>query len=74
MKNARTGERKEKEAEIDTLIAESFRRGYRKAFFPIDKSDVDYEYFRALYEANGYRIVPTGYIGGVWQLTEDICW
>lgn len=22
----------------------------------------------------GYVIKPTGYIGGVWQLTEDICW
>lgn len=22
----------------------------------------------------GYRIEPTGYIGGVWQSTEDICW
>lgn len=22
----------------------------------------------------GYIIKPTGYIGGVWQLTEDICW
>ena len=22
----------------------------------------------------GYRIEPTGYIGGVWQRTEDICW
>ena len=22
----------------------------------------------------GYIIKPTGYIGGIWQLTEDICW
>ena len=22
----------------------------------------------------GYKFQPTGYIGGVWQLTEDICW
>lgn len=22
----------------------------------------------------GYRIEPTGYIGGVWQRTKDICW
>lgn len=22
----------------------------------------------------GYIVKPTGYIGGVWQLTEDICW
>lgn len=43
----------------------------------------DYTYFRfddysdevkkRFIEA-GYRIKPTGYIGGVWQLTEDIYW
>lgn len=43
----------------------------------------DYTYFRfddysdevkkRFIEA-GYRIKPTGYIGGVWQLSEDICW
>lgn len=22
----------------------------------------------------GYTFKPTGYAGGVWQLTEDICW
>ena len=22
----------------------------------------------------GYKFKPTGYIGGVWQRTEDICW
>ena len=22
----------------------------------------------------GYQIKPTGYSGGVWQTTEDICW
>ena len=28
------------------------------------------EWLRSL----GYRIEPTGYIGGVWQRTEDIVW
>ena len=23
---------------------------------------------------HGYTFVPTGYVGGVWQRTEDICW
>jgi len=22
----------------------------------------------------GYTFRPTGYVGGVWQLSEDICW
>ena len=26
------------------------------------------------FQQAGYIIKPTGYIGGVWQLTEDICW
>jgi hypothetical protein len=26
------------------------------------------------FKAAGYVIKPTGYIGGVWQLTEDIMW
>jgi hypothetical protein len=29
---------------------------------------------RAKFTQAGYVIKPTGYIGGVWQLTEDICW
>lgn len=26
------------------------------------------------FQKAGYIVKPTGYIGGVWQLTEDICW
>lgn len=29
---------------------------------------------KAKFKQAGYVIKPTGYIGGVWQLTEDICW
>ena len=29
---------------------------------------------KAKFKAAGYVIKPTGYIGGVWQLTEDIMW
>ena len=38
---------------------------------------VDYRYekeVKQLFLAKGYRFEPTGYIGGVWQLTEDIHW
>lgn len=26
------------------------------------------------FRMNGYRFRPTGYLAGVWQRTEDICW
>ena len=26
------------------------------------------------FKRHGYRFEPTGYIGGVWQRTENICW
>lgn len=29
---------------------------------------------KAKFRQAGYIIKPTGYSGGVWQLTEDICW
>ena len=29
---------------------------------------------KAKFKQAGYIIKPTGYICGVWQLTEDICW
>ena len=29
---------------------------------------------KAKFRQAGYVIKPTGYIGGVWQLTEDIMW
>ena len=35
--------------------------------------DCEYE-IKSWLKGLGYRIDPTGYIGGVWQRTEDICW
>lgn len=26
------------------------------------------------FKKHGYTFAPTGYIGGVWQITENICW
>lgn len=42
--------------------------------FDLDKYDPYCEEVRALFENYGYKIKPTGYIGGVWQLTEEIIW
>ena len=35
--------------------------------------DCEYE-IKSWLKDLGYRIEPTGYIGGVWQRTEHICW
>lgn len=48
--------------------------GRHDTCFDLDVHDPDYREVRMLYEKEGYHIKPTGYIGGVWQLTEDICW
>ena len=29
---------------------------------------------KAEFKKQGYKFKPTGYVGGVWQKTEDICW
>lgn len=29
---------------------------------------------KKVFTSHGYVVKPTGYIGGVWQLTEDIIW
>lgn len=37
--------------------------------------DAKYENdIKELYTKKGYSFKPTGVIGGVWQLTEEICW
>ena len=33
-----------------------------------------YEDVKAEFKKHGYIFKPTGYIGGVWQDSEDICW
>ena len=29
---------------------------------------------KMMYRSKGYYFKPTGYIGGDWQLSEEICW
>ena len=44
----------------------------------VDGKRINFEEYRARIEreieSSGYRIVPTGYIGGVWQRTKDLVW
>lgn len=76
MKNARANKIAKIENNIDERIKRAIERGESYTYFPCDKdSDKDvYDEIRSKYERAGYKIKPTGYIGGVWQLTEDICW
>lgn len=55
-------------------IKDAMERGLHDTCFHLDANDSDYDEVKKLYEKEGYHIKPTGYIGGVWQLTEDICW
>lgn len=64
------------EKRIDKNIERAVKGGYLHCHFPCSKdTDKDvYDEIRNKYEKAGYTIKPTGYIGGVWQTTEDICW
>ena len=59
---------------IDANIRWAISNNRTKVCFPVDKYDEFYSEVREMYEKEGYKIIPTGYIGGVWQLTEDITW
>ena len=76
MKEAKAKRLAQVEARVDRQIQKAIDNGYNYAYFACDK-DIDtdvYEEIRSKYESAGYKIKPTGKIGGVWQLTEDIYW
>ena len=67
---------KDKEAEIDKRIQAAIKNGSNRTYFACDK-DIDaniYSEMVSLYTKNGYKIISTGFSGGVWQLSEDIVW
>lgn len=61
---------------LENRIREAMARGNRSCHF----GSIDYEmseYERLAKEEflkRGFHFVPTGYSGGVWQHTQDICW
>lgn len=72
-------ERKEKRISqmIDRVnkdIKMAVSRKQNSTCFAFDKTDEYYFEVRTKFENCGYKIVPTGYINGVWQRTEDITW
>lgn len=64
------------ERKVDKQIEFANELGQNRRLFDCSKDgDADvYDEIREKYEKAGYKIVPTGYSGGVWQKTEDICW
>ena len=59
---------------INRDIQSAVENKQNSACFAFDKSDEFYFEVRAKFENSGYKIIPTGYINGVWQRTEDITW
>ena len=56
----------------DKLIREEAAEGKHSTIFrflPDDDSGA-----KEHYQKLGFHFRPTGYVGGVWQATEDICW
>lgn len=47
-------------------------RGYDHTVFSV-KSDYEHE-IKRMFLDKGYSFRPTGYCGGVWQASVDICW
>lgn len=59
---------------VNRDIQFAVERKQNSACFAFDKSNEYYFEVRAKFESYGYKIVPTGYLNGVWQRTEDITW
>ena len=63
---------------INSDIKRAAEKGLHECFFDCSKNNYSqapfYKEVRERFERYGYRIKPTGYIGGVWQLTENIEW
>ena len=64
-------------------ISDAAKDGYHKTCFycgPVIIGEHRYLFsefeddIKKKFLSSGYVIKPTGYIGGVWQRTEDICW
>ncbi len=54
-------------------IEQASKKGYRDTHFSV-RNNSFYEAVKQEFKNNGYTFKPTGYIGGVWQMTEHIHW
>lgn len=66
-------------------IEKASERGYRQTCFNPSvywytndsglETYIDfYDQTKKEFKKHGYTFKPTGYVGGVWQRTEEICW
>ncbi len=66
------------EIQMDAIQRANDRKQNRCLFYDSGMYDGQhYEFAHEMkewLESLGYRIVPTGYIGGVWQLSSDVTW
>lgn len=62
------------ESMLDEKILAATDRGDHRVVFPLDQTDPYFYELRDRYEANGYKIMPVGVIGGVKQRDYWIMW
>lgn len=74
MQKARQAEIDSRIEKVNSSIERAVKHGRTQTCFDINTFDPYYSEVRRAFEKVGYRIVPTGYIGGVWQRTEEIIW
>lgn len=61
---------------VDRQIERAIKENMSRCLFAcdMDADDDVYNEVKQMYQREGYRIVPYGYIGGVRQRAENICW
>ena len=59
---------------VNKDIKMAVERKQNSACFAFDKNDEFYFEVKKKFLDSGYKIVPTGYLNGVYQRTEDITW
>lgn len=59
---------------VNMDIRWAVKHGRNSTCFDVDRDDPYYEEVREAFERQGYRIKPTGVVGGVMQTTEEISW
>lgn len=57
---------------VSDRIALAQSKGYTRCCFAVGAKYEDE--LRRMFLEKGYTFRPTGYYGGVWQMSEDICW
>lgn len=76
MKNIKQKRIEEVCKKVDRQIERAVNNKKNICLFACDMdadSDV-YDEVKQMYQKEGYKIVPYGYSGGVWQRCENICW